>query len=93
MKRTTVLVTSLSGTGWHRGNPRGSHVPWVASGIGIKARHTIRRPVSIGYRRNRDAQFRVDAHTEWDCRSGSSRKSFLIQAQAPRCQQKDDRLP
>ncbi len=71
LKRTTVFVTSLSGTGATQGQSTttSSLVPWIASGVGIKAGHTIHQPVSIvdtGATVLR--AFRLETHTEWDSR-------------------------
>lgn len=72
LTRTTVFVTSLSGTGAAQGQSTtvSSLVPWVASGVGIKAGHVVRQPVSIvdtGATVLR--AFRVETHTEWDSRA------------------------
>ena len=69
--RTTVFVTSLSGASATHGQSTtvSSLVPWIASGVGIKAGHVIRQPVSIvdtGATVLR--AFRVETHTEWDSR-------------------------
>ncbi|MDP1768026.1 MAG: alkaline phosphatase [Nitrospirota bacterium] len=76
LTRTTVFVTSLSGTGATKPTaaeaqttPVSSLVPWIASGVGIKTGHAIRQPVSIvdtGATVLR--AFRVETHTEWDSR-------------------------
>jgi len=71
LTRTTVFVTSLSGAGATHGQSTtvSSIVPWIASGVGIKAGHVIRHPVSIvdtGATVLR--AFRVETHTEWDSR-------------------------
>jgi hypothetical protein len=71
LTRTTVFVTSLSGAGEAQGQSTtvSSLVPWIASGVGIKAGHVIRQPVSIvdtGATVLR--AFRVETHTEWDSR-------------------------
>jgi hypothetical protein len=56
IKRTTVFATSLSAVGETQfssgevSNGQSNNVPvvpWIASGVGIKAGHTIRQPVSI----------------------------------------------
>mgnify|MGYP003561901727 FL=1 len=56
IKRTTVFATSLSAFGetqFSAGEVSGEQagnvpvVPWIASGVGIKAGHSIRQPVSI----------------------------------------------
>jgi hypothetical protein len=69
LPRTTVFVTSLSGTGVAQGPsvPVSSRVPWIASGVGIKAGYAIRQPVSIvdtGATVMRSLG--LDTHTEWD---------------------------
>jgi hypothetical protein len=71
LPRTTVFVTSLSGTGAGQGSsaPVSSRVPWIASGVGIKAGHAIRQPVSIvdtGATVMRSLG--LDTHMEWDSR-------------------------
>jgi hypothetical protein len=76
LTRTTVFVTSLNGTGATKPaaaeaqtTPASSLVPWIASGVGIKAGHAIRQPVSIvdtGATVLR--AFRAETHTEWDSR-------------------------
>jgi predicted AlkP superfamily pyrophosphatase or phosphodiesterase len=72
LTRTTVLVTSLSGTGAAQGQSTtaSSLVPWIASGAGIKTGHAIRQPVSLvdtGATVLR--AFRLETHTEWDSRA------------------------
>ena len=72
LARTTVFVTSLSGTGAAQGESAtaSSPVPWLASGAGIKNGHAIRQPVSIvdtGATVLR--AFRLETHTEWDSRA------------------------
>ncbi|MCS6290488.1 MAG: alkaline phosphatase family protein [Nitrospira sp.] len=72
LKRTTVFVTSLSGAGTAQGHSTAasSLVPWIASGVGIKAGHMIHQPVSIvdtGATVLR--AFRLETHTEWDSRA------------------------
>ncbi|MCE3223995.1 MAG: uncharacterized protein K0S58_2175 [Nitrospira sp.] len=56
IKRTTIFATSLSAVGetqFSAGEVSGAQannvpmVPWIASGVGIKAGYTIRQPVSI----------------------------------------------
>ena len=71
LTRTTVFVTSLSGAGAAQGQSTtvSSLVPWIASGVGIKAGHVIRQPVSIvdtGATLLR--AFQLETHTEWDSR-------------------------
>lgn len=71
LTRTTVFATSLSGVGVAQGQSTtvSSLVPWIASGVGIKAGHAIRQPVSImdtGATVLR--AFRAETHTEWDSR-------------------------
>lgn len=76
LTRTTVFVTSLSGTGQTKpaaANEQpatvGALVPWIASGVGIKARHVIRQPVSIVDTSATVLRaFRLETHTEWDSR-------------------------
>lgn len=72
LARTTVFVTSLSGTGAVQGEATtgSSPVPWIASGAGIKNGHAIRQPVSIldtGATVLR--AFRLETHTEWESRA------------------------
>ncbi len=72
LTRTTVLVTSLSGTGATQGQSTtvSSLVPWIASGAGIKSGHAIRQPVSLvdtGATVLRALQ--LETHTEWDSRA------------------------
>ena len=72
LKRTTVFVTSLNGTGAATGQSTtvSSIVPWIASGVGIKHGQAIRQPVSIvdtGATVLR--AFRLETHTEWDSRA------------------------
>lgn len=72
LARTTVFVTSLSGTGAAQGRSTAisSPVPWIASGAGIKNGHAIRQPVSIvdtGATVLR--AFRLETHTEWESRA------------------------
>ncbi|MGA6826289.1 alkaline phosphatase family protein [Nitrospira sp. NS4] len=72
LARTTVFVTSLSGTGAAQGESTAasSPVPWIASGAGIKNGHAIRQPVSIvdtGATVLR--AFRLETHTEWESRA------------------------
>lgn len=72
LARTTVFVTSLSGTGAAQGESAtgSSPVPWIASGAGIKNGHAIQQPVSIvdtGATVLR--AFRLDTHTEWESRA------------------------
>lgn len=69
---TTVFVTALSGTGRTQGPSTADSplVPWIASGVGIKAGHSIHQPVSIvdtGATVLR--AFRLTTHTEWDSRA------------------------
>lgn len=76
IKRTTVFVTSLSAVGetqFSAGDVPGEQagnvpvVPWIASGVGIKAGHTIRQPVSIidtGATVMR--ALGLNTHTEWE---------------------------
>ncbi|MGZ8422482.1 MAG: alkaline phosphatase family protein, partial [Nitrospira sp.] len=71
LKRTTVFVTSLSGTGATQGQSTtaSSLVPWIASGVGIKAGHTIHQPVSfVDTGATVLRAFRLETHTEWDSR-------------------------
>ncbi len=74
LDRTTVFVTSLSGMGESKastveaavGGPL-PQVPWIASGVGIKAGHVIRQPVSIidtGATVLRTLG--LQTHTEWE---------------------------
>lgn len=72
LARTTVFVTSLSGTGAAQGlsGTATSPVPWIASGAGIKNGHAIHQPVSIvdtGATVLR--ALRLETHTEWDSRA------------------------
>jgi len=72
LMRTTVFVTSLSGTGAANGQPTtvSSLVPWIAFGAGIKAGHTIHQPVSIidtGATVMRTLG--LETHMEWDSRA------------------------
>lgn len=72
LERTTVFVTSLSGTGAAQGASTtvSSPVPWIASGAGIKSGHAIHQPVSLvdtGATVLRT--FRLETHTEWDSRA------------------------
>jgi hypothetical protein len=76
LKRSTVFATSLSAVGetqFSAGDMSGeqaSHVPvvpWIASGVGIKAGYTIRQPVSIidtGATVMR--ALGLETHTEWE---------------------------
>ncbi|MGQ0810525.1 MAG: alkaline phosphatase family protein [Nitrospiraceae bacterium] len=69
LKRTTVFVTSLTGMGAAKPGTNGHVplVPWIASGVGIKAGHVIRQPVSIldtGATVLRT--LRLETHTEWE---------------------------
>ena len=69
--RTTVFVTSLSGASATHGQSTtvSSLVPWIASGVGIKAGHVIRQPVSIVDTSATVLRaFRLQTHTEWDSR-------------------------
>lgn len=71
LTRTTVFVTSLSGTGAAPGQSTtaSTPVPWIASGAGIKHGHAIHQPVSIvdtGATMLR--ALRLETHTEWDSR-------------------------
>lgn len=71
LKRTTVFVTSLSGTGAAQGQSTtaSSLVPWIASGVGVKSGQVIHQPISIvdtGATVLR--AFRLETHTEWDSR-------------------------
>ena len=71
LTRTTVFVTSLSGAGAAHGQSTtvSSLVPWIASGVGIKAGHVIRQPVSIVDTSATVLRaFRLETHTEWDSR-------------------------
>jgi hypothetical protein len=76
LTRTTVFVTSLSGTGEMNqaaanGQPAAvaALVPWIASGVGIKAAHVIRQPVSIVDTGATVLRvFQLETHTEWDSR-------------------------
>ena len=76
LTRTTVFVTSLSGTGETKpaaanGQPStvAALVPWIASGVGIKAGHVIRQPVSIVDTSATVLRaFQLETHTEWDSR-------------------------
>lgn len=74
--RTTVFVTSISGPGQMTDGVEGRagkslpHVPWIASGVGIKAGHTIRQPVSvidIGATVMRTLG--LETHVEWDSKA------------------------
>ncbi|MDP3091253.1 MAG: alkaline phosphatase family protein [Nitrospira sp.] len=72
LTRTTVLVTSLSGTGAapSQSTTVSSLVPWIASGAGIKSGHAIRQSVSLvdtGATVLRALQ--LETHTEWDSRA------------------------
>ena len=72
LTRTTVFVTSLSGTGAAPGQSTTAStlVPWIASGAGIKHGHAIHQPVSIvdtGATVLR--ALRLETHTEWDSRA------------------------
>ncbi len=77
LDRTTVFVTSLSGSGERQISKNGSGgrggdlpvVPWIASGVGIKPGHEIRQPVSIidtGATVLRSLG--LETHTEWESR-------------------------
>ncbi len=71
LTRTTVFVTSLSGTGTAEGQytTTSSLVPWIASGVGIKTGQVIHQPISIvdtGATVLRALQ--LETHTEWDSR-------------------------
>ncbi len=71
LDRSTIFVTALSGTGGAQGPSTSvsSRVPWIASGVGIKAGYAIQQPVSIvdtGATVLRS--FGLDTHTEWDSR-------------------------
>ncbi len=71
LTRTTVFVTSISGTGAAQGHTQAasSLVPWIASGAGITPGHTIRQPVSIADTGATVLQtFHLETHTEWDSR-------------------------
>ena len=71
LTRTTVFVTSLNGAGAAQGQSTtvSSLVPWIASGVGIKAGHVIRQPVSIVDTSATVLRaFRLETHTEWDSR-------------------------
>ena len=72
LARTTVFVTSLSGTGASQGEftTVSSTIPWIASGAGINNGHAIQQPVSIvdtGATVLR--ALRLDTHTEWESRA------------------------
>lgn len=77
LKRTTVFVTALSGIGEPRAsaaeataNGQLPQVPWIVSGVGIKAGHVIRQPVSIidtGATVMRTMG--LQTHTEWESRA------------------------
>jgi predicted AlkP superfamily pyrophosphatase or phosphodiesterase len=72
LKRTTVFVTSLNGTGAAPGQSTTvvSLVPWIASGAGIKSGQAIRQSVSLidtGATVLRALQ--LETHTEWDSRA------------------------
>lgn len=76
LNRATIFVTSLSGIGEPKNTmadgPGGPlpQVPWIASGVGIKAGHAIRQPVSIidtGATILRTMG--LDTHTEWESRA------------------------
>jgi predicted AlkP superfamily pyrophosphatase or phosphodiesterase len=77
LPRTTIFVTSLSGpteakvtTDDVQAPAASSHVPWIASGVGIKAGYVIRQPVSIidtGATVMRTLG--LTTHTEWDSRA------------------------
>jgi hypothetical protein len=76
LKRTTIFATSLSAVGeaqFSAGDGAGASsssppvVPWIASGVGIKAGYAIRQPVSImdtGATVMR--ALGLETHTEWD---------------------------
>ena len=72
LRRTTVMMTSLSGAGDGKPSKNGHQgelprVPWIASGAGIKAGHIIKQPVSIldtGATVLRT--FGLETHTEWE---------------------------
>ena len=71
LDRTTIFVTALTGTGGAQGpsTPVSSRVPWIASGVGIKAGYAIQQPFSIvdtGATVMRSLG--LDTHTEWDSR-------------------------
>ena len=71
LTRTTVFLTSLNGVGAAQGQSTtvSSLVPWIASGVGIKAGHVIRQPVSIVDTSATVLRaFRLETHTEWDSR-------------------------
>ena len=95
LTRTMVFVTSLSGTGETKpaaanGQPAtgSSLVPWIASGIGIKAGHIIHQPVSI-----LDTGATVmhtlglETYMEWDSRVVE--EIFATPAPSPRFQRRD----
>lgn len=77
LKGTTVFVTSLSGFGEPKAGEadamaggRLPQVPWIASGVGIKAGYVIRQPVSIldtGATVLRTLG--LETHTEWESRA------------------------
>jgi len=70
LKRTAVLVTALNGYGAANASTNGAgvpHVPWIASGAGIKAGKIIQQPVSIldtGATVLR--ALGLETHTEWE---------------------------
>ena len=88
MKRTTVFVTSLSAEGMDAGQQQASNVaavvPWIASGVGIKAGHAIHQPVSIidtGATVMRTLGLRT--HTEWESRPVEEIFQYAFVAAAP----------
>lgn len=76
LERTTIMVTALSSTEASKKSGENSQtkdhlprVPWIASGVGIKAGHVIKQPVSI--LDTGATVLRVlglETHTEWDSR-------------------------
>ncbi len=71
LSRTTIFVTALTGTGGTQGpsTPVSSRVPWIASGVGIKAGYAIQQPVSIiDTAATVMRSLGLHTHTEWDSR-------------------------
>jgi predicted AlkP superfamily pyrophosphatase or phosphodiesterase len=72
LRRTTVMVTSLSAMGDGKPSKNGHQadlprVPWIVSGAGIKSGYIIKQPVSIidtGATVLRT--FGLETHTEWE---------------------------
>jgi len=88
INRTTVFVTSLSAEG-SDANKEGKsgempHVPWIASGVGIKHGHAIRQPVSIidtGATVMRTLGLKT--YTEWESRPVEEIFQYAFIAAAP----------